>query len=563
MAYTDEQRQFYSKAKAAGWDDSKIRAGLTRLGERAQSPQTGVPGQAPAAPGAGVQPAPTAPTGPQGAPVDDGTAWMEGYSPTDDMSGGQRFLAGAGKAVSDTMLGGRQRLAELMGDKEAQARLQQEAIGAKGRDEALLNTAGGLTGNIAGYVAPLIATGGKVGAPGVMNALARMGVGGVAGAAQSALTPTTEEGELESNMKFGGTLGAVLPGVGAALRSAPFKAATNLAKDWNPLYYTKRLDKRNTAGRLANQVERDQSAAIAQQQTMAAKQAEKARVAQANAVREAGLESARKEIANRAGWSTVPKNELELEQALSEVGGKLTASLKPVRMFAGDAAEKAAARAAKEAKTGLPEAKQLEVLANRMNTALNKQGNITGETYQVLRADITEMMKGSSGPYKRALKESLKDLDASLKGAVRDPKKIKEIETLRDQYSVGSKLSRMQFDPSKPMDVNAARKALKKDKRDPTGLREYLTEVKAATPPVAKEAKVARVAPARVDKFKPELSNIPEMATINLLLGAGTGGAHLGIAPTMSVLRQGAKNKPTANTLSALLRGWNLQNQGE
>lgn len=196
-----------------GASQEQVLAQAQRL-SAAQTPQTGVPGNAAGPPGAGVQPSPAAPTAPTAQPYDDGTGWMTGYKPTDDMSGTQRFLAGAGKAFSDLGTGAKQLYAGATGNDAETERLRAQTKATQGRDKALMGTGAGFAGNLTGNIAAAL--------PAVLAAPASvpgaMAVGAGTGALQGALAPTTQEGERAGNALLGGTVGGLIPGVMPAAR---------------------------------------------------------------------------------------------------------------------------------------------------------------------------------------------------------------------------------------------------------------------------------------------------------------------------------------------------------
>jgi hypothetical protein len=118
--------------------------------------------------------------------------------PTDGMSGGERVLAGAGKAFADLGRGAGQYLGLVNRSDVAESRK---------RDAALMNTGGGLAGNIAGNLAALLPTAMIPGANTYTGAAA-------IGAMTGALQPSVSTGETLQNTALGGvaapaTLGAV------------------------------------------------------------------------------------------------------------------------------------------------------------------------------------------------------------------------------------------------------------------------------------------------------------------------------------------------------------------
>jgi hypothetical protein len=116
----------------------------------------------------------------------------ESYDVTADMSGTDKFLAGAGKAFVDLGRGAKQLIG--MGD-------QAEIDNAKERDAALMKTGAGLTGNIAGNVAAFLPTAAIPGANTITG-------GGLIGAGVGALTPTATGDSRAMNMGLGAGGGA-------------------------------------------------------------------------------------------------------------------------------------------------------------------------------------------------------------------------------------------------------------------------------------------------------------------------------------------------------------------
>lgn len=150
-------------------------------------------------------------------------------NPTEGMSTGQRFAAGAGKSVADTGLGVAQLAYEtvggnpvlgmlnlasnggvnrLLGREPMGRQIQQYADQVRERDAPLMDTGAGLTGNIAGQIAQLsIPTGNQVTIPGKMLAAAAQGAG------FAGIQPVGTEDSRAGNMLAGGALGAVGQGI--------------------------------------------------------------------------------------------------------------------------------------------------------------------------------------------------------------------------------------------------------------------------------------------------------------------------------------------------------------
>lgn len=122
------------------------------------------------------------------------------YDPTSGMSGGQKFLAGVGKAMTDVGRG----VGQMVGLVD-----RADVAESRARDEALMNTGAGLGGNIVGNIVTL--------APAAFIPGANTVAGSAAiGAASGLLQPSTSTGETVRNVAIGGALApaAILAGRG-------------------------------------------------------------------------------------------------------------------------------------------------------------------------------------------------------------------------------------------------------------------------------------------------------------------------------------------------------------
>jgi hypothetical protein len=127
----------------------------------------------------------------------------EPANPTDGMSRTERVLAGAGKAFVDVGRGAGQLLSKVTGADKAGAGLvsEQDVAESRKRDQPLMNTGLGVTGNIVGNIAAM--------APAMMIPGANTVVGaGVIGAASGAAQPTVEGESSIKNAAIGGALGS-------------------------------------------------------------------------------------------------------------------------------------------------------------------------------------------------------------------------------------------------------------------------------------------------------------------------------------------------------------------
>lgn len=121
----------------------------------------------------------------------DGSAY-DPYNPTVGMSGTQKFLAGAGKALTDIYRGG----AQVLG-----ADNQAEIDASRLRDAPLMETGAGMSGNIAGNVAAFLPT---AMIPGANTITGSALIGGAIGALQ----PTTADDSRLGNVALGAAGGA-------------------------------------------------------------------------------------------------------------------------------------------------------------------------------------------------------------------------------------------------------------------------------------------------------------------------------------------------------------------
>lgn len=129
------------------------------------------------------------------------------YNPTTDMSGTQKFLAGAGKGMTDLVRGAGQMIG-VVSDEDIAASRQ--------RDAPLMNTGAGMAGNIAGNVAATIPAMLVPGAATVRGAAA-------IGAGIGALAPVSEDESRLGNA-----------GIGAAGGAAGGVVAKGLSRVLNP-----------------------------------------------------------------------------------------------------------------------------------------------------------------------------------------------------------------------------------------------------------------------------------------------------------------------------------------
>jgi hypothetical protein len=137
---------------------------------------------------------------------------------------GANVVEGAGNAVSDAALGAKQALTT---DPANAAALQEEARRrqADPRRQAIGETAGGMTGNVAVKAAPAVVAGVATGGAGLLPMIAGQAA---AGALTGAVEPTTEQGQRTGNVvrdaALGGGTAGVLAGGAKLMTGAAAKA---------------------------------------------------------------------------------------------------------------------------------------------------------------------------------------------------------------------------------------------------------------------------------------------------------------------------------------------------
>lgn len=136
------------------------------------------------------------------------------FNPERDMSAGQRFLAGAGKAVHDVGMG----IGQLLGTTN-RADVEEQ----RKTDAPLMATTAGKVGNFAGAVGMAAPTALVPGANTVAGA-------GVVGSLMGLLQPSTSTKETLTNVALGGTGGAVGQGVMNRISAAAARPGTQLTQ---------------------------------------------------------------------------------------------------------------------------------------------------------------------------------------------------------------------------------------------------------------------------------------------------------------------------------------------
>lgn len=221
MPYSDQQREFFQRAKAAGWPAEKIRAGVARLAEREAEAAAQAPAEAPmeAPPPAAQAPAAASapPQAPAPAPQERSFLGNVGAGFTDEFSGMGR--------------GAQQLYAAATGNKQLTDRLRQEEAANRVAMKDVDSSIGGKVGRVGANalvtlasLIPVIGTAGGAAARGAQGARAALALGSAMGkeaaigGGMAALAPTVKEGERAENIKLGAALGGALPVAGAAAK---------------------------------------------------------------------------------------------------------------------------------------------------------------------------------------------------------------------------------------------------------------------------------------------------------------------------------------------------------
>lgn len=436
-------------------DEAEARARLRLLqlqrqraaGAPAQTPQTGVPGNAAGPPGAGVQPSPAAPTAPTAPPVDDGTAWMTGYKPTDDMSGAQRFLAGAGKAFSDLGTGAKQLYAEATGNVAETERLRAETKATQGRDKALTDTGAGFAGNLTGNVAAAL--------PAVLAAAPAsvpmaMAVGAGTGALQGALAPTAQEGERTSNALLGGAVGGAIPGIMPAARSvlgrpdeAVQKAAEVLGR-----YGVKVGNNRTMPGALSRTSDYLlEKTPIVNNIVRKGAEKDQAKVADA--------------LFNMLGTKT-PTTNKELGNIVAKIGEEVGAASKGKAVRMKNIVPEVDAAMAKYTKL-LPAQQDRTVLAigqQLRDVAALPNSKLKGESYQAIRSKMSEHMGKVGSNEQQALKTMRNAMDKGFEAAL-SPEEALAHAANKEKYRLAKALAKVDIKKGE-FSLDKARNAVEK-----------------------------------------------------------------------------------------------------
>lgn len=160
---------------------------------------------------------------PQADPTEGGSTLQLGFSPDYRIQtgipisqGANRFLIGAGKAISDLLLGSEQAARALVpGISKREAELAREAGERRIRDQPIMETGAGMAGNIAGNIAATLPT---ALIPGAGTYAGAAGIGGALGAMQPVAEGESRIGQTAMGAA-GGAAGRALAGAASRILS--------------------------------------------------------------------------------------------------------------------------------------------------------------------------------------------------------------------------------------------------------------------------------------------------------------------------------------------------------
>jgi hypothetical protein len=506
----------------------------------------------------------------------------------DKQSYGKNMLIGAGQMANDNVEGLKQLLARATDDPRLAA--MQDKTEA---DRALMEPVdtfanGGTTGkilaNIAAYAIPgkYVAQGAgalgaaSVAAPKLATLAALTGGEAGLGALSGALTPTTKDESLGNNVKMAAALNAIMPLGGAALRSGPSKYMADKILDYTPLFYGARRTSRNVAGKAARDAERatvkQENDALwsaydtaAKSGKLADKQVAALRADESNAARAATLKKAQADLSAMAGWDVVPEDKLGMEAAHKAIGQKYGELIDPIPVDTRELIPHI--RGLADAVSTDPlSATPLHKLANRIEKVSGDVGIMSGSMYKKLRSEITSDMRKASGADYTDLESALGKLDESFNKSI-PPEQADAINTLRQQYALGSKMNRVDAAPGEGFDPLAMRRRLDTT-RAAEAPRRMLTEMEKNLPPEVKARDMESLLPdysaaprqglqEMPAPFQPEGSDYAKMGAILAALHYGTGGWGLAGAPLAAGVIKAANNDYVRKIAPSILRGVN------
>lgn len=322
------------------------------------------------------------------------------FDPTEGMSGGQKFLAGAGKGFADLGRGAGQLLRSGIGETAGNALgLPTTADIEESRrlDAPLMRTGAGVAGNVAGSIAAALPTAFIPGAN-------TIGGAAVLGAAQGALQPVGEKDSRLQNIGTGAVFGAALP---SAIK------ATKVAKAAFIDPVTEAGQRRITANLLRRAATNPQQAAQNLTNRTAATP---------------GFEATAGQLANDPGLASLERAARAIQPA--EYGavdtGQQAALVNALRGVAGTPEQRAAAVSARDAATNslYAQAKDASIPVDEALGALMQRPSMQAATADArqLAAERGQQMASPEGP-PSLTGENLHDIKLSLDTLFQDPTK--------------------------------------------------------------------------------------------------------------------------------------------
>lgn len=456
-----------------------------------------------------------------------------------DMTGMEKFLAGMGGAVAGLDLGGRQVIANMIGNDKWKRDLQDEAEEYKRLTGALGETGAGSVGNVAGNIAMMALPGGLLGRAAGASLPLAITAEGALGAGAGALQPTTEEGERAKNAAIGGALGAAGPLAGKAIGAggrwllgggddAATRAAGILSR------YGIEVPKADVAPGVVSKV----SQGILENLPGTGAMMAGAREGREDAVRTALFKMLGKEV---------PETGEALAAITDDIGAQIGAASTGKRV--------PLANVAPGIRQVLQDYKVLPAQANRhitkqadniLELASIPGAQLKGEWYQGIRSQMQADARTATGQHKRALAGMVKVLDDEF-GKALQPDEAAKLTGDRAKYRLALLLEKAGLKEGK-LDLTKARNAVERESRRGQVMPEAKSLLEAASVAMPKSRPGGRLGTS--------LLGAGVTATNPILAAGAAGGAGLTRAILNTGLPQKAANSAVTRRRTAdALRG--------
>jgi hypothetical protein len=346
------------------------------------------------------------------------TAQPKQYDPTEGMSGTEKFLAGAGGAMTRAYRGGKQ-LFGIGDQKELQAQIDEQ----KRTDAPLMKTGAGFMGGIVGGAVPTLPA---MLIPGINTYVGATALGGLSGLAQ----PVASDESRASNAVFGAlggllgqklsnTVGTLAGGIKSTLTPEGKRLANVAIKEGIP------LDKADITGSRMDQLVRTTLGYMPF--TAGSEQAK-------NQVKQGAFNAA---VGRRMGLADAQEIPQGLLSAQKDVIGKQIGNLsKQNNLVMTPQFAQRAVDVVNEAnrKFSSSEAKPVGAFFDDYISKMSNGGIIPGEGYQGVRQELTRAMNSAQGPQKITLGDLRRVFDDAMNASI-TPRDAKQWALARSQYA--------------------------------------------------------------------------------------------------------------------------------